>query len=200
MKSFPFLLMTAILLAWPTGSRAEVVIYLYQDGVNVVASASGTINTASLGSPANGGGSVELFPVTANLKLGPTSSISYHQYNGISGPTSFGSAVFSTPSTYSGDIIGVFGTGSNLFVPTDYVSDTSLSATATFDSTTLSGLGLTVGMYTYTWGSGNTADSLVVNIGSAPPAPEPGSLTLMIAAAVTGLSRWLWTRRRAAWC
>jgi hypothetical protein len=38
-----------------------------------------------------------------------------------------------------------------IYVPSGYVSGTSLSDTATWDNTTIAGLGLTGGTYTYSW-------------------------------------------------
>ena len=67
-----------------------------------------------------------------------------------------------------------------------------LSDTATWDDTTISGLGLTPGTYTWTWGSGATADSFVINI---PPVPEPTTLTLL-GSALFGLGV-VYLRRRA---
>jgi PEP-CTERM motif len=58
-----------------------------------------------------------------------------------------------------------------------YTSGTSLSGTDTFDSTSLALLGLTDGTYTYTWGTGNHADSLTINIGAV---PEPSTWAMMI--------------------
>jgi hypothetical protein len=64
-----------------------------------------------------------------------------------------------------------------MHVPSGYTSGSSLSDSDTFDSTTISALGLTPGTYTYTWGSGGNADSLTVDIQGA--APEPGTVCLL---------------------
>jgi hypothetical protein len=62
-----------------------------------------------------------------------------------------------------------------IYVPAGYVSGSSLSATDTwYANSTLAGLGITPGTYTWTWGSGAHADSLTINAGSA-PVPEPGT-------------------------
>jgi MYXO-CTERM domain-containing protein len=47
-------------------------------------------------------------------------------------------------------------------------------------NTTIAGLGLTPGTYTYTWGTGGTANSLTINISGV---PEPASLTMAATAA-----------------
>jgi hypothetical protein len=59
---------------------------------------------------------------------------------------------------------------------------------ATWANTTIAGLGLTPGTYTYSWGSGVTADSLVVEINGTSPAPDPASLGLFF----TGVLLWVW--------
>ncbi len=64
-----------------------------------------------------------------------------------------------------------------LLLPSGYVSGTALSATDTYNNTTIAALGLAVGTYTYTWGSGANADSLVINIGPA-AVPEPASIVM----------------------
>jgi hypothetical protein len=85
----------------------------------------------------------------------------------------------------------VFGGLDALILPTSYVSGTFLSATDTYDSTTIAALGLTPGTYTYTWGIGPHADSLVLYI-----VPKPASFVLMrtglVGRAVHG-----WRRRRS---
>jgi hypothetical protein len=63
-----------------------------------------------------------------------------------------------------------------LNLPNGYVSGSPLSATSTYTSQTFASLGLTPGTYTWTWGSGPTADSFTVQIGAV---PEPTSSLLV---------------------
>ena len=62
-------------------------------------------------------------------------------------------------------------------VPANYISGDMLSASNTYGDSTLSGLGLTPGIYVYTWGLGGDADSLTVQIGAV---PEPSTWAMMI--------------------
>ena len=66
-----------------------------------------------------------------------------------------------------------------IYVPAGYVSGTLIDGTSTFDATTLAGLGLIPGAsYTYNYGTGVSADSMVFNIAPT-PAPEPASMALL---------------------
>jgi hypothetical protein len=67
-----------------------------------------------------------------------------------------------------------------LFVPAGYTSGSFISGTDTFNGTTLAGLGLTDGTYTYDFGTGPNADSVVVNIGTVSPVPEASTWAMMI--------------------
>jgi hypothetical protein len=49
-------------------------------------------------------------------------------------------------------------------VPQGYVSGTVISGSMTYNSQTIAGMGLTPGTYTWAWGSGGTASSLVMTI------------------------------------
>jgi hypothetical protein len=96
-------------------------------------------------------------------------------YYGATGPASFGSGGASFASSASGDAFGVTSSiGTAIIVPAGYASGTALSGSVTYVGQTFASLGLTPGTYTYTWGSGPTADSLAVKIGAA-AVPEPGT-------------------------
>ena len=79
-------------------------------------------------------------------------------------------------SSESGDALGINvilnGTTPVLVVPIGYTSGTPLSATDTFDGTTIAGMGLTPGIYNDTWGTGaGQVFTIIV-------APEPSTLLL----------------------
>lgn len=62
-----------------------------------------------------------------------------------------------------------------------YHSGDALSATDTWDNTTLAGLGLDPGVYTYSWGSGVDADALQVRIGATTSGvPEASTWAMML--------------------
>jgi hypothetical protein len=52
-------------------------------------------------------------------------------YSGFIGPWSFGSGLFTFPSSGSGDIVGIDRAGNVIYVPADYASGGALSDTST---------------------------------------------------------------------
>jgi hypothetical protein len=151
-----------------------------QVGNNVVATGSGTIDTTDLSFAGEGSATAQVVPHAGLVWIGPIQSTSIDLYTGaIVGPTGFGTSGASTPaSTGSGDFVGLFAGGTfPIDLPVGYVSGADLSDTSAFSNATFVSMGLTPGTYTYTWGTGADADSLVVNIGVS-SVPEPSSLVL----------------------
>jgi PEP-CTERM motif len=184
-------------------AEASVVIDVSEVGGNVVATGSGSIDLSDLTPFATAGGTAFMNPGFGNMDIGGASGAyqDITEYNGVSGPTSFGADVATFASSSFGDIFGVNAKGPNgtgVDVPFNYVSGTALSGSATFDGQTFASLGLTPGTYAYAWGSGPTADSLTVKIGAA-ATPEPGTWAMMlIGFAALGLAGFRATRRSAA--
>jgi hypothetical protein len=169
-----------------SSAQAGYTVTLSQQGPNVVATGSGTLNLTGLTFDF---ASVEFAAVkgsTARVVTGSPSP-SADIYTGFSGPTSFGTGgvVFATSGL--GDQVGINGHLELIVVPTGYTSGSPLSSSATWDNTTISGLGLTPGTYVWTWGTG-ADQNFTVQIGPATATPEPASLTLLgvTAAAVLG--------------
>jgi hypothetical protein len=166
------------LAAWPaSAARAGVIITISEVGSDVVVSGSGILNLAGLGSPQAIGTKAELDPSIAIALVGPPGIAGADLFDGITGPSSFGSGGPMFPDSGTGMTFGVQAARNELLVPINYVSNDPLSGTSTYSGQTLAGLGLTPGTHRWTWGSGANADFLEVDIPGA-PVPEPSSLIL----------------------
>jgi hypothetical protein len=162
-------------------ASAAMILTLEQAGSDVVVTASGSIDLTGLTYIASlSGGQSLLVPNGGVIAIQGAND---DQYSGITGPGSFGAGGTAFASSQSGDNFSLGSYSDSIEVPFGYVSDAPLSATATWDSTTLSAMGVTPGTYTWTWGTGADADSLTLYAGVNPPAaaPEPGSLLLLSA-------------------
>jgi hypothetical protein len=187
----------ALLALAATGpmARAAYVEYVQQVGSDVVATGSGTINTAALTLQGSATNDAVLIPGSGLALFGPASGTYSDEYAGFtSGSSDFGAAIGTAATSGSGDLVGVAGL-TDLIVPNGYVSGASLSDTSTWAGATYSSLGLTLGPGTYTWewGSGETFDYFVMDVEPAPAVPEPASLGLIGVGCLGLLAR----RRRA---
>ena len=185
------LVVSASILLASAPSHAFIRLVVAQVGDDVVVTGSGSAITTGLTSP---GGLTDFTNVLTNDQIfaGPNAFDDgvVSLWNGLSGPRVFGSDpdVTENPSAGSGQLFGILagsGTGSpQLVLPGGYSSGTSLGGTSTFSSLTLSQLGLTPGQVTtWSWGSGETADGLSLEV---VPAPLP---MLMSAAFFGGIPR-----------
>lgn len=154
---------------------------------NVVFAGSGSFDLTGL-TPSPGGpgtAAVLVTPQTATLAVGPGPNFTSRLYGGtFTGPHSFGSGIFSFPSSGTGpafQFTNPTGGGSALIVPDTYVSGTPFTDTSVYTGATIASLGMTPGTYTWTWNGG--ADSLVLNV-----VPEPGSVALLAAGAMALLA------------
>jgi hypothetical protein len=175
----PLLFAAIALSVYCRAGSGAFVFNITQQGLNVSVTGAGTLNISSL-IPGNSGSGNEpgIQPDQSFLDAGPISSSLPAQTfsHGISGPTQFGSGDFRyQASSGSGDIVALV-LGTTLILPGGYISGTTLSDSSVFPNETISYIGMTPGTYVYTWGSGATADSLTINIGTV---PEPASLALL---------------------
>jgi hypothetical protein len=125
-------------------------------------------------------------------------------YYGATGPATFGATTGGAADAGEGDVVGMTTSGTSSFVviyvePGDN-SGVQLTSSATYDNQTLASLGLTPGVYSYTRGTGDYADSFTIQIGSLgsiPPAPE-ASTWIMMLVGFGGLGAAALTRDRRA--
>jgi hypothetical protein len=144
---------------------------LLEVGGDVVLSGSGTMNTTSLGLTQVFFRSSGVVPQASQFGCGlagpgPFNCVIFTGGT-ITSPSNFGTSGQTIGNSGTGNFFGIgFGNSSNrLFVPTGYVSGSFVSGTTTFNSTTLATLGATPGTYTWSWGSGPTASSIILQVG-----------------------------------
>lgn len=159
-------------------ARAAYTVTLKQQGNDVVASGSGTLDTAGLSGPFGITAATGTIPNLAYILTGPQGGGSIDTYAGVAGPTSFGSGGGTPASSGSGNLVGIEGSSNALFVPAGYVSGNPLSDTSIYDDQSFTTLGVTPGTYVWNWGSAATADSFSLDIGT-PAVPEPAGLLLL---------------------
>lgn len=178
-------------------AQAAYTVTLLQQGPDVLATGSGSINLTGLFFVGSGTG--DKAGVSGGLGIivvGPVPFQPADGYAGYAGPVAFGSLGLLTASSGSGNRVGIDQDSGELFVPASYVSGSTLSSSATWDNKTFASLGVTPGTYVWSWGSGANADNFTLHIGAA-AVPEPASLTVL-AMGLVGLGMVLPKRRTGA--
>jgi hypothetical protein len=175
---------------WVLPARAAYVLTLTQEGPNVVGTGSGTIDLTDLSffeNETDVPGSIT--PSMPEIATGPSpSSISI--YGDATAPPNFGSGGLVETTIGSGDLVGT--DEFEIAVPEGYVSGDKLSSSSTWDGETFKSLGVTPGVYKWTWGSGADADSFTLDA----VVPEPSTWVMMLAG-FAGLGLAGWTKGRA---
>lgn len=147
----------AIVVVWGLSvlpAKAGYIVTLDQIGSKVVATGSGALDLGGLTFIGDDFGGSVIAPDNAIIVTGATGFFAdYSGFSVINGPTSFGTGA--TPGfSGTGDHVGIDGISQLLFVPQSYVSGNPLSDSATYPFQTLASLGVTPGVYVWTWGTG----------------------------------------------
>lgn len=193
------LCLLACLVLSGTTTVAQITVYIYESGSDVLVQGSGSINTSSLTTDGTVGvvPAINTNPVT--FFLGPSGISQTDSYRvSLTGPATVGPGfVVTTPNAGTGDFFGLYRAGSAdaFYLNTGYTSGSSLFATNTYLNKTIANLGLTVGDYTWTWGSGGDAGSWTVRVGTAPPIPEASHYALVASLAALAAGAWGKSRR-----
>ena len=149
-----------------TGGTGAFNVTITEVGPDVVWSGSGSFNLTALTSAGSNTIGAGFQASQAIWAIGPVAPID--QYSGtFSYPTTFGGSGIGVTSS-TGSTFGILpgGSGRLLYVPSGYTSNTNISGTSTYANNTIAGMGLTPGTYTWSWGSGANASSLVMTISS----------------------------------
>jgi len=188
---------TLLMSATVAANASPYVVTLEQAGSKVVATGSGQIDLAGLSfvpSSLSGVGNIDPSIGAAGVGVG-----NVDLYAGVpSTPASFGSGAVTEPSNTSGGLVEYDAMAGTLFVPAGYVSNALLSASTSTYSATFASLGVTPGIYVWTWG-GTGADpdqSFRLEIGAT---PLPAALPLFATGlGAMGLLGWRRKRKNAA--
>jgi hypothetical protein len=184
-------LLTALLCAASRPALAELIITAAESGPDVVFSGSGTLNISDLTFVGNANLLAGIdFGAEVLLGADPSGFPAVEGYgiaNEITLPGVFGADLFTSANLGTGPRVGVavsafsMQTAPAIVVPAGYVSGAPLSSTSTFSGKSLSSLRINPGTYTWSWGSGENADSLTLQI-----VPEPRTV-LLLALVLTSL-------------
>ena len=161
---------------------------------DVVCTGSGSVDLTGLLFAGPSATSGAISPSSPLIFLGNGSYDAYRPI-GVVLP-SMGPGGVTIANTASGLLTGIEFGGGGLLVPHGYTTGALGPSSSTWTGTTLGALGLTVGSYTASWGSGIHADTFVVNVGSN-PVPESSSAPLTLAG-LGGIAVLMWKRRRDA--
>jgi hypothetical protein len=194
MNSSARLLGVVAVLLLSGSARGGFMFTIEQVGNDVVTTGAGAIDLAGLSLiSATGTGRGAIVSNSATVITGPPVLTPIDFYKNATGPASFGIGGQGAATTGMGDIMGVVGGGGQVIVPHLYTSGTNLSSSDTFDNTTIAGLHLTPGSYTYTSGSGGPSHTITVDIIAV---PEPSSIVILLGFAGAGLIGMIRRRRR----
>lgn len=216
----------ALTLLAAANVTAGVMININPSGSDVLATWSGTLNTAGLSNTGTSSITGYVNPASGWFALTGISSnyqaLSPVNFASVTVPGNFGSGTLTNVSSGSGVIGFVPNSIKYIFVPVGYTSGSSLTGSATWNSTTLAGLGLSTGTFVWSWSNFRPSAFTPTDISSGsisggdlnpavlPPGdsitmvvsntdiggvPEPGTFGLL---GIAGLTLAAVARRRAA--
>jgi hypothetical protein len=185
-----------LLGATVAANASTYIVTIEEVGSDMVATGSGQLDLTNLTFfSSQSGPGAGIVPNTAQISFAATGS-TIDTYSGLfSGPASFGTGTLTLADTTSGEPVFFSSVLDLLAVPTGYISDAALGAsTSTYSNATLTSLGVTPGIYVWTWGPGAN-QSFTLDIMN--PIPIPAALPLF-ATGLGALGLMGWRRKRKA--
>jgi len=161
-------------------AQASMLFTATQNGSEVDFSFTGEINTSILTVVLGYGGGISGISILGStIAAGSSNTALVYDVPGASLATLYNNtSVFAFSDSDAGVGFGLNASLSTIYLPTGYVSGTTISGSSVFLSNTLNGLGLIDGAsYTYNYGSGPTTDSITFQIGTQ--VPEPASMAML---------------------
>lgn len=153
-------LMITALLTSAVAQATPYVLSIVEQGQDVVATGSGEFDLTGLRCCAYSPNGYGMVPDQAEIETGLDPLWYLKVYFGIVGPASFGignglyaNGMLALPTTRAGDNVGLSATAGVIALPVGYVSGDALWSSATWANASFDSLGLTPGVYTWTWGS-----------------------------------------------
>ena len=150
-----------------SGASGNFNVTISQVGLDVVWSGSGFFNLAALSSTGPGSVSSGFNAGQAIWAIGVSAATDTYSGTSLTYPTSFGTSGVGVTSS-SGSTVGILpgppGVPRVLYVPSGYVSNTTISGGATYANNTIAGMGLSAGTYTWNFTTGGNSTTLVMNI------------------------------------
>lgn len=171
-----------IIAACPVARSADLNFTVQQVGIDVVTTVNGFVVTAALTNfgASQWAGGMWLSNTNGSILINGPATSSSNNVNvyrgGIVGGQRFGAGALISASSGSGNFVGITSnTNSSLLLPFGYVSGSPITSSSIYTNKTISGLGLTLGTYNWSWGSGATAGTAQMTISNV---PEPGTYAL----------------------
>jgi hypothetical protein len=170
-------------------ARAGITIDIDQDGGNVVAIASGTLDLAGLTDLGEVTHDQDVHPAHAFIGIGSAAVL--ERFGDITGPTNFGTGGITDFSSSIGDSFSLNGSNGFVYVPVGYVSGSAISGSDIFSGATFASLGLSPGQYIFD--TPDDVDTVIINIG----VPEPATWAMLLVG-FAGLGAAMRSKRRAS--
>jgi hypothetical protein len=171
-----FFLLSGLLVAG--GANAAGDIRFATSGSNVVVTISGTVDPTALAVVGLTTDSVGFYNSTGYFY----NQLQCQEYGGLfasssarlTGPGNWGTGGYpfqTAVSSATGDGFGINASNKTLCLPVGYTAGDPLVGTGTLSNRSYGQLGLTPGVYTYTWGNATQDETLTVTV--VPPPPQP---------------------------